>query len=96
MYYVIQNIFKDSGQIEQMSLSRALKTEFLLNNIYKFSLCLTRRTLHLRYKQPDNALQENNRCLFRELTLRSTNTLSEENSVFQCIKGGVTYRTTGL
>jgi hypothetical protein len=32
IYYVTQNTFEDSSQLEQMSLSSALKTEFLINN----------------------------------------------------------------
>jgi hypothetical protein len=41
-----------------------LKTEFLLNNIYKFSPYLTGNTSRLRYKaQPVNAVWGNSRCL---------------------------------
>jgi hypothetical protein len=42
-----------------------LKTEFLLNNIYKSSPYLTGNTLRLHYKaQPVNAAWGNSRCLF--------------------------------
>jgi hypothetical protein len=41
-----------------------LKTEFLPNNIYKFSSYLAGNTLRLYYKaQPVNAVWGNNRCL---------------------------------
>jgi hypothetical protein len=41
-----------------------LKTEFLLNNTYKFSPYLTGNTLRLHYKaQPVNAVWGNSRCL---------------------------------
>jgi hypothetical protein len=41
-----------------------LKTEFLLNNIYKFSSYLTGNTLRLHYKaQPVNAVWGKNRRL---------------------------------
>jgi hypothetical protein len=44
-----------------------LKTEFFLNNIYKFSVYLTGNTLRLHYKaQPVNAIWGNSRCLLRE------------------------------
>jgi hypothetical protein len=42
----------------------ALKTEFNLNELYKFSPYLTGNTLRLRYKaQPVNAVWGNSRCL---------------------------------
>jgi hypothetical protein len=48
-------------------LSNSLNTEFLLNNIYKFSPYLTGSTLHLRYRdQPVRAVQGNSRCLLWE------------------------------
>jgi hypothetical protein len=41
-----------------------LKTEFLLNNIYKSSLYLTGNTLRLHYKgKPINVVWGNSRCL---------------------------------
>jgi hypothetical protein len=41
-----------------------LKTEFLLNNTYKFSSYLTGNTLRLSYKaKPVNAVWGNSRCL---------------------------------
>jgi hypothetical protein len=41
-----------------------LKTQFLLNNIYKFGLYLRGNTLRLHYKaQPVNAVWGNSRCL---------------------------------
>jgi hypothetical protein len=44
-----------------------LKTEFLLSNIYKFSLYLTGNTLRFHYKpQPVNAVWGNSRCLDRK------------------------------
>jgi hypothetical protein len=44
-----------------------LKTEFPLNNIYKFSPYLTGNTLRLHYKaQPVNAVWGNSRCLLWE------------------------------
>jgi hypothetical protein len=50
-----------------MAYFNPLKTEFLLNNIYKYSSNLTGNILRHRYKaQPVNAVWGNSRCLLWE------------------------------
>jgi hypothetical protein len=52
------------NRFEKLKWYNPLKTEFLLNNIWRFSSYITGNTLRLRYKaQTVNAVWGNSRCL---------------------------------
>jgi hypothetical protein len=64
--HIIRKFFK------QLRIINPLKTEFVLNNIQKFSLYLTGNTLRLHYKaQPVNAVWGNSRCLLLRTILNT-------------------------
>jgi hypothetical protein len=77
--------------MEYPACRQPLKTDFLLNITYKFSLYLTGNTLRLHYKaQPVNAVGETV-AVYCEKHTEHIDTLCGQNTEIWYVKAGGTY-----